>query len=96
MAADWVVSKCKVGDVIVELKGKDVEHATKQVVATAKLWKQKGLCQGKLAGLIVCSQYPKASTSVQKKQQAFASEFSGQLHVRTRNREYDLEQLLGG
>jgi hypothetical protein len=37
LRADWVLER---GDeaVILELKGKDVEHAAKQVFATAQLW----------------------------------------------------------
>jgi len=42
-AADWVVSKHAVGDIIVELKGRNVEHAVKQINATAALWTEKRL-----------------------------------------------------
>ncbi|MGO9484192.1 MAG: hypothetical protein ACLPX9_06375 [Rhodomicrobium sp.] len=94
-AADWVLSKSNVGDVIVELKGADVAHAAEQVHATAHYWKDNSLCIGKLAGLIVCTQYPRgANTKIQKAQQAFSRKFKGPLHVFTGNREYLFESVL--
>jgi hypothetical protein len=93
IAADWIVTKHDIGDVVVELKGKDVEHGVKQVYATAKYWTINELRVGAIAGLIVCNQYPRASTQVQRAKQAFAREFRGPLHVVSRNCEYRIEHL---
>jgi len=73
LAADWVVSRENVGDAIIELKGKHVEHAVRQVRATAEFLARGGFREGRLAGLVVCSQFPKASTSVQRAQADFAA-----------------------
>lgn len=94
LAADWVVAKIGLGDVVVELKGKDVEHATKQVHATAALWTREKLRQGRMAALIVATQYPRASTKVQKAKAAFAKRFGAPLHVVTHNAEYVFETVL--
>lgn len=94
LASDWVVSKPTVGDVVVELKGKDVNHAIKQIVSTLSYWKKEGLSNGKLAGLIVCTQYPKISTTVQKAQELIAKDYKAPLHVVTKNYEYKLENVL--
>jgi hypothetical protein len=88
IASDWVVSKYKCGDVIVELKGADVNHAVEQVVATAEYWELHELRNGKLAGLIVCSKYPRFDTKVQRAQQKFATKYKAPLHVVTKNSEY--------
>ena len=37
--ADYILAKPGVADVIVELKGKDIVHAAKQIVATLARWK---------------------------------------------------------
>lgn len=94
LAADWVISQNSIGDIVVELKGKDVEHAAKQIHATADFWSQNGLRIGKIAALIVCKQYPKASTMIQRAQQAFAKRFGGPLHVVTKAYEFRMEHVL--
>lgn len=59
-AADFVVSHPKIADVIVELKGRDVNHACAQVEATWAFWRShKEYKEGHTEGaLIVCTQYP--------------------------------------
>ena len=76
VAADWIVTKEGIGDIVVELKGKDVDHATKQILATMKFWKRRGFCRHKVAALIVCSEFPRASTRIQKAMQSFRDCFS--------------------
>ena len=94
LAADYVVSQGVIGDVIVELKGKDVEHAVKQVEATASHWQEQGYRVGRLAALIVSTQFPKANTQVRKAQENFAKKYKGPLHVVTKNYEGCLERVL--
>lgn len=92
-AADFIVGNDHSGAVIIELKGKDVDHGATQVLATASLWR-KVTNNPKMAALIVCNQYPKVSTTIQKKKQEFAREYKGPLHVVTANYEFELECLL--
>lgn len=94
VASDWVISRDKVGDVIVELKGKDVDHAVQQIWATAELWRRKGLRMGRLAGLVVCNQYPSIDTKIQRAKLALARAFQAPLHVVCGNYEYSVENVL--
>ena len=94
-AADWVLSKLAMGDLVIELKGGDVEHATKQVDATAQYLQNHNLRIGRIAALIVAQQLrPAASTTVQRAQQSFSKKFSGPLHVATSNYEFVFERVL--
>lgn len=93
-AADWVISKPKQGDVFIELKGTDVDHAFKQIMATVTLWRVHNLGCGKQAGLIVCRQYPQATTRSQRAKVAFLKLANGPLHVVSGNYEYCFENIL--
>lgn len=94
LASDWVISKDSVGDVIVELKGKDIDHATEQVLSTAQHWVSNELTHGHLAGLIVGTQYPRFDTKVRRGKENFTKRFRGPLHVVTRNCEFQFERVL--
>lgn len=67
--ADFIVSKPGVADVIVELKGKDIAHAAKQIIATLSKWKTAPPFSKKIGGLIVFTRCPMraAETSDMKK-----------------------------
>lgn len=92
-ASDYVVSKYGSGDVIVELKGKNVEHGAKQILATASHWTSNKYRAGKIAGLIVCRQYPSGSTSVQKAKDTFRKLYKAPLHVITRDVPLDFDNV---
>lgn len=94
IACDWAVSKKGVGDVVIELKGVDVSHATEQILTTAKWWQTGGRSNGAIAGLIVCTQFPRFSTKIQKAKDRLRKELRAPLHVVPHNREYVLESLL--
>ena len=93
MASDWVLSKKKTADLIIELKGTDVVHGARQILSTAQFWTNKALRQGRIAGLLVCAQYPRISTTVQRIQDTFARSYGGPLHVIARNGEYLYERV---
>ncbi len=73
VAADWVVSKPAVVDVVVELKGRNVEHAVDQVEATVRFWSQHAEYEkGQIIGAwILCTEYPKASLKVGRYRESF-------------------------
>ena len=77
---------------MLELKGRNVEHGCKQILATATTVKRK-FSHCKFAALIVCSQFPRFSTAIQKAKERFAKEFNGPLHVVSRNCEYEVDHL---
>lgn len=80
--------------VVVELKGRNVEHGADQVMATAHRWKVVEDRCDRIAGLIVGRQVPGATTAIQLKRERFAKRFGGPLHVVNRNCDYKLEHLL--
>lgn len=94
LAADWLLSKTGIGDIIIELKGKNVEHGAKQCHATADFWTKNNYRQGKIAGLIVSRQYPHASTGIQIAQDRFRRAFRGPLRVVTGERTFNFEEVL--
>jgi len=94
VAADWVLSKKNVGDVILELKGRNVEHAFKQVLSTARYWATHDLSSGRLSALIVCRQFPNASTKVQRAKASFNKSFKGPLHIVSHNSDFVFENVL--
>lgn len=66
LRSDWIVTKVGVGSVVVELKGKDIDHACKQVMATISHANCQPWLEEKRGILIVCSRYPSFDTSVAK------------------------------
>src|SRR5437868_6813688 len=79
LAADWVIERDRLA-VVIELKGRSVEHAAKQIAETSSLWRAEQRFD-RICGLIVARQYPRASASIQLKQQQYARRFGGPLHV---------------
>ena len=62
--ADYVVSKPNVVDVIVELKGKDIDHAVTQIVTTLIKWKKTPPFSKKVGGLIVFTRCPMRAAEI--------------------------------
>jgi hypothetical protein len=87
-AADFVVSLPRVVDVIVELKGGDVDHAVTQIEATRTFWRSHVKCEkGQFIGAwIVCTEYPRASLKVGRYRENFRAQ-GGILLISTRNGE---------
>jgi hypothetical protein len=92
-AADFIVSRSDIGDVIIELKGRDVAEAVKQVEATAKYWVDNKHCNKKIAALIVSTQFPKTSTAVLRAKDRFRKTYGTPLHVVTKNYEGSVEAI---
>lgn len=88
VAADWVVSKTHVVDVIVELKGRNVDHAVDQIEATLNFWgnhEEHGKDQP-IGAWIICSEYPRASTKVARYRESFRAR-GAKLLISTHNGE---------
>ena len=62
--ADYIVTKPKVVDVIVELKGKDIDHAIEQILATAAFWKRIPPFSPHIGALVVFTRSPKRSAAL--------------------------------
>lgn len=93
-ASDWVIAKPKIADVVIELKGCDVDHAVEQIAETISFWNASGNSNGKWAALVVCSRYPKVDTKIQRARVKLAKQYKAPLHVVTQNTVYDFDALL--
>jgi hypothetical protein len=62
--ADYILSKAVVADVIVELKGKDINHAVEQIVTTLSRWKTAARFSKKIGGLIVFTRCPMRAAEI--------------------------------
>lgn len=92
-ASDYVISRHKIADIIIELKGMDVDHAVDQILATADYWQKNNLRTGKIAALVVSSRAPRFDTKVQRATTKFYEKFKGHLHI-VRNGEFVFEKVL--
>jgi hypothetical protein len=62
--ADYIVSRPRVVDVIVELKGKDIAHAVEQITTTLIKWKKAPPLSDKIGGLIVFTRCPMRAAEI--------------------------------
>lgn len=73
-AADWILSRSGFGDLIVELKGRDVGHALVQTQSTLEDWSGHAEREAgsRFAVLIVCAaQKPQISPQRQRAERRF-------------------------
>ncbi|WP_175735977.1 hypothetical protein [Burkholderia ambifaria] len=96
IAADFVVTKQKFGDLVIELKGKDVKHAIEQITATASYLRANEVAEGRVGGVIVCKEYPKTTTTIQVLKMGLKKKFDCPIKVFTKDSpEIDFETSLG-
>ena len=94
--ADHVVSKPGVVDVVVELKGKNIEHALEQVLATCTRWKDVPPFSKKLGALIVFSRSPERSATIDNWKKRFLKTYGIWLEMKKNNEtEYRFETFTG-
>lgn len=93
LACDFIIEKPLVGRLAVELKGSDIDHAAEQIAAGLAYLKEKGLCDLRMAGLIVCTRYPSEDTKVQRIRQRLAKQFRATLTVRRDARNIEFSSL---
>lgn len=93
LSADYVVRSPEV-DIIVELKGVNVDHGIKQIMETARIWRAEVDKESPLAAVLVARQYPKISTNIQRATLAFAKQYNGPLHVVCSNNEYAAKKVM--
>lgn len=91
--ADWLVEKISTNAaVIIELKGKNVGYALEQIEETLIFLKKKGYAK-KIAGLVVCNEYPSVNTKIQRAKDSFRKKYAMYIHAVTKNEEYVFEKL---
>lgn len=91
--ADWIITKEGVGSVVLELKGRDVQHACEQVFVSLVHADCQPWLEERRALLIVCAKYPAYDTGVQRAQER-ARQLGVRLKVVCNQAELDLESLV--
>ena len=88
VAADSLVSIPRKVDVIIELKGKNVDHATRQIEAAWSFWSKHSEYEANqsIGAWILCSEYPRADLKINRLKEAFRQR-GGVLFVSTRTGE---------
>ncbi|WP_162241549.1 hypothetical protein [Methylobacterium sp. Leaf117] len=87
---DYLVSEKGSVSVLVELKGKDVEHACEQLFASADHASVRPLLESRIGFVIVCSKYPRFDTFVAKAKNTAAKRYKSGFHVICDQRELDI------
>jgi hypothetical protein len=64
LRSDFLLVNAKTVDVIIELKGKDIDHAIKQILATLDHWKVLKHCSPRFGGLVVFTRSPERSATL--------------------------------
>lgn len=94
--ADFVVSKVGAVDVIVELKGKDIDHAIEQLLATLKKWKAVPPYSPKVGSLIVFTRSPRRSAELDNVKLRFLKQQAIWLEMgKSGVRDYDFKMFTG-
>jgi hypothetical protein len=91
-SADYIICGTP-GDLIVELKGSDVDHALDQIKSTMTAWRRDPVAARTISGLIVCSRVPRFDSKIQRVKLALARDFQAKLNVCSRNQEHNFESL---
>lgn len=94
--ADHIVSKPGVVDVVVELKGKDIDHALEQILATCVKWKEASRFSKQIGGLVVFSRSPDRSAAMDDTRKRFLQTHGIWLEMNKNNQtEYRFETFTG-
>lgn len=98
VACDWIISEDNISSVVVEFKGRDVEHALIQVeIGMNFLSSSKDLPKLKKAALIVCSgvkKTPKFNSKLQRIKTEFSKKYKAPLHIVNGTYEYEINKVL--
>lgn len=92
-ACDWLLIGPNDQFLAVELKGCDVDHAVEQIEAAFIHLRSSGEQISKLAGLVICSRYPRIDTKIQRLKQRLARRFMAPLHIKTDGRDLKFSEF---
>jgi len=96
LKADYLVLKSQMVDVVVELKGSDIRHAIRQIVATSEQWRNATLSKEMMGGLVIFTHSPETSASLANKKKTLRNKNKIHLEVDKNGRtEYRFETFTG-
>jgi hypothetical protein len=91
--ADFLVSEVGEASALVELKGKNVEHACNQLFASARHPSVTPLLEQKKGFVVVCSKWPRVDSFVLKAKDRARKEFGAGFHVFVGEGEFEMQQI---
>ncbi len=94
LSCDYAITRLNCGDIFVELKGGDVDHAVDQINATLQEWRANGWLSGAFSGLVVCNRYPRQDTKIQRMRNRFARDYGAALHVVRHGQEFSFDRIM--
>ena len=81
-------------DVLIEFKGGDIGHGSKQIVATAEFWIASAFNQRPIHGCLVTTNTPSFDASVQRAKIEMKKRFGGNFCLRKPGRAYSFSELI--
>lgn len=90
---DKLVSRKDDHSVLVELKGRNVEHACDQLFASASHPNVQPLLKPNIGFLIICSKYPKFDTFVRKAKDRAMKQYRAGFHVVKNAGEFEISRV---
>lgn len=93
VAADYLVAK-NTAAVVVELKGRDAEHGLSQVLASAKMVRDREPNLTVIAAMLVSNRMPRVNTFVQRAKDKYAAEMGAPLTLVSRNCEVLFDEVI--
>lgn len=79
--------------VFIELKGCDVDHAARQLMAAASHANVKPYLEEKICFLILCTRYPRADTTIQRMMELAKKKYKAKFRIMTNQREIEISRF---
>jgi len=79
---------------LIEFKGKNVEHAFKQIMDTVPYFKNEQGWKGRICGLIVSTEVPSGSVTANRLRQKFAQAHKSNLKISSSQDTFDLSTII--
>jgi hypothetical protein len=91
---DYLVNEVGVASVLIELKGTDVKHAKKQLLASIVRPEIKKLLENKVGCLVISSQSPSFNAFIREAKMEFRAKHKAGFTVKTRQGEFNILDLV--
>lgn len=93
-SADFFVKIDKGMNFLVELKGKDLEHAIAQIESSIPTAKSIIEYKGDITGIVKCRQVPKAGRTVLKQREKILKNYGVKIMISSSRRRLDIEKAI--
>jgi hypothetical protein len=91
--ADYLINERGNASALIELKGKNVEHAAVQLFTSVEHDEVRPLLEDRVGFLVICSRYPRFDSFVLKAKQKAARIYKAGFHVVCDRGEFDINKI---